>query len=677
MVTKSGGDPVISDPQPVRFGDPYSDWALRLAEDDPERLRFLGKVPLKGRRITRLPDLWVPTLLRIRSDALQRLEGAYYRQEDGEVPDLVVDTFQLNPKFVRGDATSLIVYERLDSDALAEKGFSEENVLHRWGAVTQFELPLTVKPQEGLSFGMMRSETESENTKVLVGIIDDGIGFLNGRFRAGNQTRFRSLWLQTKVAAPDSLPDLDTLAAEVQTRSEAEIYRDLARQVFDPGTRHRMLDLESHGTHMLDLAAGADPFGVDDVSSVGILGVQVPPVAYDDTSGTQLEPYLIAGLYWLGQEANRLGAETLLINISLGITAGPKNGTGIVEHAIAQFLEAMEGIAETRVFLPFGNSYQEQLAAEMTVSNREPREVEWQLPPDDLTAGYIEIQQLSDDRTQVVDVTGDITLIVTPPGAGSVTIDVDAEVPVGSFVDIDTDGQIVARLSRLTADSETGRPEYLALCFAPTRQYPGGETELLSPAGRWHLEVQAQDCDRNLTLQIQRDDEPSGAVTGARQIYFTGGNTRTFSARGREHSDLGAGGPVVYAGSNSAYANVSAPNATSVGGSVVRPVQGGGADDIRPARYASEGAEWSSAGPDCAAVSETEYARPGVRAAGTFSSGVARLSGSSTASATALRCELETVLGTGNIPLVGIPNAVHASRLGGAVVSGNPAIRTR
>jgi hypothetical protein len=166
-------------------------------------------------------------------------------------------------------------------------------------------------------------------------VIDDGIGFLNARFRSDPRLTavMRAVWLQ----ASNALVAGDIVCGQVLTgpeidahlatgAAEAEVYAQVNRALYpvmDGALTNRRV---AHGTHVLDLAAGASPIGRDPLREVPILAVQLPPQSVRETAGRRLETYLVQGLRWLLAEVLRQAQGTdvppLVVNISLGSLAG-------------------------------------------------------------------------------------------------------------------------------------------------------------------------------------------------------------------------------------------------------------------------------------------------------------------------------------------------------------------
>ncbi|MEL6968101.1 MAG: hypothetical protein AAGM04_12035, partial [Pseudomonadota bacterium] len=124
----------------------------------------------------------------------------------------------------------------------------------------------------------------------IVAIIDDGIGFLNRRFTrfaadgVTLETRFDVFWLQATEQAAErdgikigTILSSDAINALLAKGDEARAYQSLGQTVFGPGSRQAIKQSISHGTHVLDLAAGAEPASNDPLVKTRLMGVQLPP----------------------------------------------------------------------------------------------------------------------------------------------------------------------------------------------------------------------------------------------------------------------------------------------------------------------------------------------------------------------------------------------------------------
>ncbi len=521
--------------------------------------------------------------------------------------------------------------------------------------------------------------------KLVFGIIDDGIGVLHGRTRRyPTASRIEKvLWLSgaAGAASVQTISQIDAELSRPIQRAEQDAYRDYAQAVYAPQTRHSLGRAQTHGAHMLDLAVGAD--AGDPMTKVPILGVQVAPESFDDTSGTRLNFDILIGLRWLILETALLaGLGTpvdLVVNMSLGYIAGPKNGRSFIEQAIAHLMDVAELVLHMNVHLvvPFGNGYSDNVVARSTIVSGGSQDFNLRVQPDDRTPSFLEMrltdQSPAQDHSQ-------IEVGVTAPRGGLQAS--QFTLLAGQFADlIDDAGRLLGRLYHIPARTLFAgqvEPAYLLLALAPTVR-SRSDTELTCPSGQWQITL--RNCskqDMDLTAQVQRDDDPSDRNTGARQARLEGEETRAWDAVGRDFEGVDeAAGRVTRRGTNSALSTIQHSRRLSVGGALVRR------DPTVPAHllvepaeyYGAEGADWSGHAPDLSAISEVERNAPGVTAAGLTSAGNARLSGSSTACATASRDLVNQLLGVTHLP--DVPHPVSDPRLGQRTLLDTPAIRRR
>ncbi|MCV6597490.1 MAG: hypothetical protein OIF40_10465 [Mangrovicoccus sp.] len=513
---------------------------------------------------------------------------------------------------------------------------------------------------------------------IAAAVIDDGIGFLNGRFRAApQQTRFVAFWVQAlarrqgasqmQIGQVLEQEQIQEMLCQTRIESEEESYSHLAGQIYGPGTRHSLRHVNSHGTPIMDLTAGADLSDPEqaDMRDVPLLGVQLPPQSFDDTSGTRLQTHFLQALRWLLYTtfAHDKLAERLVINASLGIVAGPKNGRSFLEQQIARELDRLPGAVD--LLMPFGSAYEDNLIARRCLEPDQAAAFDLRLAFDDRTPSFVELR-LEDDGQDLE--TLEVTL--TAPDGGRYT----AQVPAGKHVSFKRqDKSLMARLYHIGARKiwdGRAEPAYLTLAFAPTVGF--SPKDLTAPAGRWDVSVKnTGGAAVALSIQVQRDDAVYRRQIGARQARLDHPNAHDWNPHWRDFSALGTAGPITHHGSQSAYASVPHDQFHSAGGALVRPGEVEAGDDIRPASYAAAGGDWTAApAPSASALSETHTSEFGLRAAGLFSASTTRLSGSSTASASLSRDRI-TALAKGT------PPHSYVDRLGGATVLDTPARRDR
>lgn len=480
----------------------------------------------------------------------------------------------------------------------------------------------------------------------IVAVIDDAVGFLHRRFRrADGRSRFDGVWLMAPPTAPGGprgrildRADIDALVAK---QCEASTYAAVMAGLFPPHVPRGLMRAATHGTHVADLAAGAAPGSMD---GVDLLAACLPPLALRDTNGDGWAGDLVLALHWVVRRAIALsaacaaGPRPLVINLSLGMSAGTKDGTGLAERAIVESLAAYEATASgpARATLPFGNDYRTRLVALVSPVPGTSASLSWQIPPDDRLGARM-----------LVRATGPVALALSPPG-GPPAVPVDL-VP-GTTAEVRHGGRIVARVHAQPAGPGFARGYDITVL--PTRVEGTGP---VAPAGRWSLDVSrsAATADPCVIIQVQRGDTPPGQRPFGRQSYLVHPACNGFDPQTRDWTHPGTG-PVTRSGSHSALVTARDRRVLAMAAAGLRPPVPGLAPGCAPsaARYSAAGSAdpaWTARqGPDACAPAEVSPNRPGVVAAGTRSGAAVRLAGTSVA-APALARVLARELGPGGV----------------------------
>ncbi|WP_168217337.1 S8 family serine peptidase [Paracoccus liaowanqingii] len=499
-----------------------------------------------------------------------------------------------------------------------------------------------------------------------IAIIDDGIGFLNARFRSDPVTsRFLGVWLQSAALKHgDSMGRVlnavavARLTAATATTAEAVLYRDLLNELHaDPRLVRTILQAATHGTHVLDLAAGADPLDLaNPMRRLPLIGVQLPPEAVNDTSGMQMTVPLLQGLRWAIMVAQTARLDRLIVNASLGILAGSKDGKSFLERQMARLIARAGRIGlEVHIVLPYGNDHEGRQVARLSAATGGHGAITLRLQPQDATPSYVEIRDLAAREA------GDgapLSIGLTLPDGTDIAA---ATVALGGSRDVLWRGRLVGRLYH--RPRKAGRDAVVLLALAPTQAIAPGDAT--APAGAWTIRFDDAGV-HDIVLQVQRDDRAAGYRLSGRQAYFEAADAHSWNRRtrdwtGHDHPSC----PIRHDGTNSAYATSPHPQIHNVGGALL--TEGRAA---RPADYAARGADWSGIEPRLSAVSETSSAIRGLRASGTLSGTTARFSGSSAAAPTLTRALALNDPG-GPVPVA----AGDQDRLGAKALTANPAIR--
>jgi len=498
-----------------------------------------------------------------------------------------------------------------------------------------------------------------DKSPVIIAIIDDGVGIAHHRFRAAEkETRikhFLDLALIGKPTATGAVDeplarswtggDIDRLLARYP-RDEEQIYRKLGLIDHTSELRQPLRAAVTHGTHMLDLAAGYDlksKAEADEANQRPIIAVQLPTQVAENRSDTWLPQSLKRALDWILVKADELSAELssdgkrrrlpLVVNGSFGSLAGPQDGFGDVERRITQFVKTYRGDGPEDLctfVLSVGNALQLRAAARMDVCPEHIGEIPWRVLPDDKTPSFVQIW-----LPRVEHVCGNaplqqVEVFLVPP----------RDMPenklsskLGEAIEWKIGNDVLARVYHQRFARPDGSRECITIAIRLTTDDQGGP---VVPSGLWLIKIKntTERVLHNIDLRVHRDDVGMFARTGARQSYFDHPEYERFDSSGRTINDerlddqarddklrrYGSWTRVTRQGTLSTYA--CAEGVLAVGGYR--------RSDNQPAAYSSAGRVGGRT-PDLAAISEESPAIPGVLAAGTYSGSVAILSGTSVA----------------------------------------------
>lgn len=465
----------------------------------------------------------------------------------------------------------------------------------------------------------------------VLAVIDDAIGFLHQRFQApGGRTRFRGVWLQATRsqgdrAGRDGLPGRVVEPAEIEAlialRDEARAYA-MVNDALVPRGGHRATERRAgHGTHVLDLAAGAWP-GEGALAECPLLAVQLPPGALALTASRQLDDKLAAALRWIMARAlppPGTPAAPLIVTLSVGSFGAPLDGSGALERQVAEAVETyrlLSGGQEMRVVVAFGNARRARAVARGVLAPGEALEVDWRILPDDWTDSWLALHV-------PLGAGPGVALGLSPPG-GLPRLDLPALLGFPAAWALRTAGG-----TRLAAVFGAGGPganphhDGLRIAVEATARGDGRPT---APSGAWRAAVQNRGASPvEVSLRVERDDTPLGYRLQGRQSWLD--HPDGWSWEGETGGWTGPGGPITRVGT--------ATNLAGLRDGAVYLVAGGerpaGAGPLAPTRISAEGGPGSVACPTLLARSDDGRVRPGRRAAGILTGSTSRMAGTSVA----------------------------------------------
>ena len=435
---------------------------------------------------------------------------------------------------------------------------------------------------------------------IIVGVIDTGIPLGHNRFRnRDGTTRILAAWQQLAAwSEPDGLSqaylpfgrevyqdDIDSMLAECSTSDGSDsrnhgnrqnLTGSLDEDRFNVVTgvldmKHALGHREaagrySHGAHVLDAAAGADPEQASEFARrVKIIAVNIPSSNIFGESGTFLDQFMIYAVQRItdlsdaiwhknhpeplrNEDQNRRRGYKVVINISFGKQAGaraasfpwhwpyplqkPRDGSLVdtwgktaQNSAINPFPDALRrfrkyrennNLAPVYFVMPVGNDNLLRCNAFLEPDPDETKQLNWRVLPEDQSSNYVEIWATPKPST-----------IGYPNGLDAIPLEI-AVLPPGSDEAsfISCVGQKNVTYVRKLGDyaamyfqalpSGKGRSRTFryVVCVAPTQLQTGeGAT---APAGMWRIRVRnTGDETIQCVLSVQTDQK----ILPARSIY--------------------------------------------------------------------------------------------------------------------------------------------------------------
>ncbi|MEL6766574.1 MAG: hypothetical protein AAFP17_05290 [Pseudomonadota bacterium] len=485
-------------------------------------------------------------------------------------------------------------------------------------------------------------------TLVVTGIIDHGINIAHARFRhAKRGSRVDFAWIQGASADRSdeaatvpfgrewTAPEIED-ALEKAGGDEARALRLLDLVDFTRAGRDPLSNPVSHGTHVLDLAAGAAA-NDDEAVANRIIAVDLPERVIEDTSGGLIAFCFIQALDYILRRARTISvahkkAVPVVLNFSLSRAGGPEGGLHIAARAMEALVRAhqaeiealglpvvapdAEGKARVEIVLPSGNRRQARghATAAAAAKGKTTLTVPWRVQPGDMTSSYLEFW-LPADATGA-------TLKVAGPGGAAEAVPLALDVPQV----LEGDGQVIAQAS---LDKREGGAQRIFIALAPTDAGQSGRRP--APSGVWQVSVAATlPSGGRIDAHVLRDDTALGFAPRGRQSYFDDPAYARFGADGDglDADPAGLASVVRRDGAFNGLAGGEGP--VVVSGYRVREASFGAARVADwPAAYAGAPSPDSARKLTAAAPSDRSRVLSGILAAGTLSGTTVAMNGTS------------------------------------------------
>ena len=223
----------------------------------------------------------------------------------------------------------------------------------------------------------LRSHTEAEITGrgTIIGAIDWGCDFAHESFRARDgTTRLLAIWDQRANPSPSSPAPYGY--GRVMERSEIndalghdDPYSALGYDPSDADFDGR----GTHGTHILDIAAGSGRSpGVAPGAELLFVHLRGDDTLPQETLGDSVR--LLEAVRWV---LDRAGRRPVVINLSLGRTGGPHDGSTLVERALDAAVEEQAGRA---IVMSTGNYFSANLHSQGRLRQGQKAELRFRVP---------------------------------------------------------------------------------------------------------------------------------------------------------------------------------------------------------------------------------------------------------------------------------------------------------
>ncbi len=361
---------------------------------------------------------------------------------------------------------------------------------------------------------------------IIMAVIDHGIAFAHQALRAAGATRLDYCWSQSApsdgsgtvlVGREFTRTGIEALRA-THAGDEEAIYR-AAGLLGGPGLPPLPLArAHAHGAHVLGTAASVP---AEDAAQVRLIAVDLPSTALWDTSGFGTDMFILSAVHYIFDRADKIAAAhgrgpvPLVVNISMGWSGGPHDGSGLLEAALADLITARRAKAATALVLPSGNMFQDMLSASFEDIHFAPApdgkaqaSLGWFLQPHDMTSSFAELW--------------------LAPGADPAGMTFSLTAPDGSVASI---GPVAGRSAVVVAGKTVGQIELdryrgqrwrVTICLAPSEpQVPTPAPYGATPAGDWRITVRRPANQSGaIALRVQRDTDHAQGHTGGRQSWL-------------------------------------------------------------------------------------------------------------------------------------------------------------
>jgi hypothetical protein len=346
-----------------------------------------------------------------------------------------------------------------------------------------------------------------DGSGVLVGVVDFGCDFRHRNFRhATGATRVLALWDQSATSGvPPQGCDYgrEILAEEINEALRAGDEQAYEALGYTPA-------IAAHGTHVLDIAAGngREPYSFCGRES-GAPGQTSPPgvapnaqivfVHLKGFEGGSLgnSRHLLDAVSYIFRKADELRMPAV-VNVSLGSSGGPHDGTTPVERAFEALVSEKPGRA---IVVAAGHSYLQKGHLSGAVRAGEPKVIRWNTDPlqADLETSRNEVEIWYPGGQE-------LTVRLFAPGASEPL----SSVPLGESADLYEGERRVGRVTHRERDPNNG-DNLIDIRVPHVENVPGP----------WRIELSIREGEAGFHAWIEQDDRGLGSFEGETDGRYT------------------------------------------------------------------------------------------------------------------------------------------------------------
>lgn len=316
----------------------------------------------------------------------------------------------------------------------------------------------------------------SRGNNTIVAVLDWGIDFAHPNFRnSDGSTRFIAIWDQSfrdeTGLAPYGYGRLFKREQINQALQSKTPYKCLN---YHPG-KSDSLGIGTHGTHVMDIAAGNGKIGNKGVASeADLIFVHL---ASRGTSGTGNLGDSVRILEGIDAVKTIAGNQSLVINMSIGRHGGPHDGKTLVEQGIDNFLESRNN---TMICQSTGNYYKENAHHSGIVRPGKIKTFSFLIQRADRTLNEMEIWYHGNDQFR-------IELINNKSGQSF-------KCPINSRQNIILNGKKIGRIYHRDSEPNNGKNHINLFLYKN------------APSGRWTVKLKGEKVsDGRYHAWIERD----------------------------------------------------------------------------------------------------------------------------------------------------------------------------